>query len=941
MNFGKDEVRRILQSRNQAKKKFSNRLVLHVLKICFLLMVLFLVVSGSFAMGTIRGIIDTSPEPEALTVTPLGIASGIYDADGKLMESLIQSGSNRDPVAYSEIPQDLINAFVAIEDERFWTHEGVDIRGVLRSVASLLLSGRIQSGASTITQQLIKNNIFDGGMERGWGARFIRKFQEQYLALRLDREVSKEDILINYLNTINLGQNSLGVQVASQRYFRKNVNELNLSECAALAGITQNPYRYNPITFPDNNAIRRLSVLNHMEDQGYISAAQKQEALADTQALYERIRENNLIIQEQKTPYSYFTDAVISAVLEDLQKDLGYSEADAYTMLYSGGLQIQTTQNSDLQRVLDEEVNNPANYPESAFQWSFTYTVSATLADGRDVTYTENQLKRTLNLADLVYDSQDEIQQVIKNFKDTVFGPLDKIADEKVTYTLQPQLAAIIMDQQSGRVLAISGGRGDKNFSRAMNRATQTYRSPGSTFKILTTFAPALDAKGQTLASIQPDVPFTYQGYAMRNWWPSNMWLGNCSARQAIVYSMNVVSANFLVNTVGIETGFEYAERFGISSLVREKEIGGRIYSDLGPSLCLGGLTNGANLLDLTGAFAAIANKGTYVEPVFYTRILDHAGHVLLEKQQDIHPVIQESTAYLLTSAMADSMKDGSFKQTYFKPSSVSAALKNMPAAGKSGTATDNTGKDRDYWFVGYTPYYSMGVWSGFDDGTIPLQDNVEMNNYHKTVWKAVMDRIHIDKTRVEFEQPADLRTARICSLSGRLAIPGVCELDPNCRTYDEFFAPGTMPVEYCNIHAIIHLCSLTHNEANDHCPRTYDKMYYLMPMPEVITLDSEYIYRPGVSPARCSYHEAPPPPPTLPPTTAPLPTLPPTTAVPPTLPIPSTEPAEGSESTETLPMPSSGDYTEEATEITSEDFSADATDPVIETLPSSTLPLP
>lgn len=930
MNFGKDEVRRILQSRNQTKKKFSNRLVLHVLKICFLLMVLFLVVSGSFAMGTIRGIIDTSPEPEALTVTPLGIASGLYDADGNLMESLIQSGSNRDPVAYSEIPQDLINAFVAIEDERFWTHEGVDIRGVLRSVASLLLSGRIQSGASTITQQLIKNNIFDGGMERGWGARFIRKFQEQYLALRLDREVSKEDILINYLNTINLGQNSLGVQVASQRYFRKNVNELNLSECAALAGITQNPYRYNPITFPDNNAIRRLSVLNHMEDQGYISAAQKQEALADTQALYERIRENNLIIQEQKTPYSYFTDAVISAVLEDLQKDLGYSEADAYTMLYSGGLQIQTTQNSDLQRVLDEEVNNPANYPESAFQWSFTYTVSATLADGRDVTYTENQLKRTLNLADLVYDSQDEIQQVIKNFKDTVFGPLDKIADEKVTYTLQPQLAAIIMDQQSGRVLAISGGRGDKNFSRSMNRATQTYRSPGSTFKILTTFAPALDIKGQTLASIQPDVPFTYQGYAMRNWWPSNMWLGNCSARQAIVYSMNVVSANFLVNTVGIETGFEYAERFGISSLVREKEIGGRIYSDLGPSLCLGGLTNGANLLDLTGAFAAIANKGTYVEPVFYTRILDHAGNVLLEKNQDIHPVIQESTAYLLTSAMADSMKDGSFKQTYFKPSSVSAALKNMPAAGKSGTATDNAGKDRDYWFVGYTPYYSMGVWSGFDDGTIPLQDNVEMNNYHKTVWKAVMDRIHADKTRIEFEQPADLRTAHVCSLSGKLAVPGVCELDPNCRTYDELFAPGTMPAEYCNIHAIIHLCSVTHNEANDYCPRTYDKMYYLMPMPDVITLDSEYIYRPGVSPARCSMHEAPAPPPTLPSTTP----------APSTAPAGPTEETEESESIETLPFLPGTEETEESASETEESLSHETLPPV-ETLPSSTLPAP
>ena len=701
MNYGKEEVRKLLQSRNHANKRFANRIVMHLLKIAFLVLVLAAVVSGSFAMGTIRGIIDTSPEPEALTVTPLGIASGLYDSSGKLMESLVQSGSNRDPVAYSEIPQDLINAFVAIEDERFWTHEGVDIRGVLRSVASLLMSGQIQSGASTITQQLIKNNIFDGGMEKGWGARFIRKFQEQYLALRLDSEVPKEDILINYLNTINLGQNSLGVQVASQRYFRKNVSELNLSECAALAGITQNPYRYNPITFPENNAIRRLSVLNHMEDQGYITTLQKEEALADTEALYARIRENNLIIQESKTAYSYFTDAVISQVLQDLQTQLGYSEADAYTMLYSGGLHIQTTQVSDYQRVLDEEVNNPANYPDSAFQWSFNYTVNATLKDGKDITYTESHLRNTLGLATLTYDTKEEIQQIVEEFKKLVFSEGDVIADEKITYTLQPQLAAILIDQHTGYVLAITGGRGDKNYSRSMNRATQTYRSPGSTFKVLSTFAPALDIKGQTLASIQPDVPFEYQGAVIRNWWPSNMWLGNCSARQAIVYSMNVVSANFLVNTVGIETGFDYVERFGISSLVREKEIGGRIYSDLGPSLCLGGLTNGANLLDVSGAFAAIANQGTYIEPIFYTKVTDHNGQVILQKKQDIHPVIKDSTAFLLTSAMADSMKDGSFKQTYFKPSSMSAALKYMPAAGKSGTATDNAGKDRDYWFVG------------------------------------------------------------------------------------------------------------------------------------------------------------------------------------------------------------------------------------------------
>ncbi len=858
MNYSRENVRARLENSRGTGKKAANRLLLHALKILFLALVLVLVIGSGFILGIIRGIIDRSPEAETLTVTPLGIASNIYDSDGHLTETLIQSGSNRDPVAYSAIPQDLINAFVAIEDERYWTHEGVDIRGILRSGASFLLRGRINGGASTITQQLIKNNVFEGGMEKGWGARFIRKFQEQYLAMELNRDISKEDVLINYLNTINLGQNCLGVQVASQRYFRKDVSDLNLSECACLAGITQNPYHYNPITFPEENAERRLSVLNHMADQGYITPEQREEALADTEALYARIQENNMIIKETALPYSYFTDAVINAVLKDLQTELGYSEADAFTLLYSGGLNIYTTQNSEYQKILDEEVNDPDNYPEDAFQWTFTYKVNATLSDGRTVTYTENTLLRTLNLSYLVYDSKEEIEGVIEDFKSVIFGKNDVIADEKITYILQPQLAAVIIDQSNGQVRAMTGGRGDKVYSRSMNRAIDAYRSPGSTFKVLSTFAPALEEKGATLASIQQDLPFSYNGASIKNWWSSNLWLGNCSARDAIVYSMNIVTANFFVNTVSIETGFEYLEKFGISSLVREKEIGGRIYTDLGPALCVGAMTNGANVLEVTDAYAAIANQGVYVEPILYTRITDHYGKVLLDKTQESHRVLSEGTAYLLTNAMADSMKDGSIKRSVLKPSSIKAALDDMPAAGKSGTSTDGLGLSRDYWFVGYTRYCTMGIWSGYDVGNISLQGNVTMDDYHKTIWKNVMNRIHEDLPVQGFVVPADITTARVCSLSGKLAVPGVCDKDANCRVYSEVFIKGSEPTEYCEIHKLVHMCSETNREANPYCPDIYDKLFYMMPLTDVITLDSEYIYRPGINPSLCTEHTEP-----------------------------------------------------------------------------------
>ena len=209
-----------------------------------------------------QGIIAESPDMKAVDVSPQGIATSVYNEDGELIQTLVTSGANRDPVDYDQIPKDLINAFVAIEDSRFWQHHGVDMRGMIRAaILGARSRFRRTQGASTITQQLIKNNVFSGGAESGIGAKVIRKIQEQYLALELEKVMSKEEILENYLNTINLGANCLGVQTAARRYFDKDVSELTLSECAVIAGITQNPVGYNPITHPENNEEKREIVL--------------------------------------------------------------------------------------------------------------------------------------------------------------------------------------------------------------------------------------------------------------------------------------------------------------------------------------------------------------------------------------------------------------------------------------------------------------------------------------------------------------------------------------------------------------------------------------------------------------------------------------------------------------------------------------------------------
>lgn len=263
------------------------------------------------------------------------------------------------------------HAFVAIEDERFYDHNGIDLHGIGRAFISGLSKGRFSEGASTITQQLIKNNVLTSWTsETSFVEKLQRKIQEQYLALELEKQVNDKDwILENYMNSVNLGANTLGVQAASKKYFNKDVSELTLSEASVIAGITQNPSGYNPITHPDKNAKRREKVLNNMKDQGYISKAQYDEAMADD--VYSRIAEYNTT--GSGSVNTYFIDALIDNVFDDLTA-AGYSETEAYKLIYKGGLTIKSTQDLTMQTICDEEANNPSNYPSDAkysFQLSF------------------------------------------------------------------------------------------------------------------------------------------------------------------------------------------------------------------------------------------------------------------------------------------------------------------------------------------------------------------------------------------------------------------------------------------------------------------------------------------------------------------------------------------------------------------------------------------
>ena len=389
MNYGKRGTEQKLKTLQSRRKKYFSKMSFSLVKLLFVLFLFLGVTGAGMGLGIINGIIEKAPELNLESIVPAGYATTVYDSAGNLTDTLVKTGSNREEAEYEEIPKDLINAFVAIEDARFWKHNGIDLRSIARAAWGVLTHD-YSGGASTITQQLIKNNVLGGGGEDNWGDRIERKIQEQYLALQLDKSMSKELIITNYLNTINLGNNTLGVKVAAKRYFNKNLSDLTLSECTVLAGITQNPTKYNPISGREANEEKRRIILQNMVDQGYISQKDQEEALADN--VYDRIQDVDLLTKESITPYSYFTDELIDQVMDALMNQLGYTESQASNLIYSGGLQIYTTQDPALQAIVDEEVNNPDNY--TAAKYSVEYRLSVTHADGTTEHFSEHDLDK-------------------------------------------------------------------------------------------------------------------------------------------------------------------------------------------------------------------------------------------------------------------------------------------------------------------------------------------------------------------------------------------------------------------------------------------------------------------------------------------------------------------------------------------------------------------
>ena len=714
------------------KKKKSRRRASRILLVIVILIVFAV---GGAGLGAVYGILQSTEMLNVSDVMPQAYTSIIYDDKGNEVDKL-HRGENREYIALDEIPLHMQHAVVAIEDERFYKHGGIDIRGIFRAMVENVKNRSFSQGASTITQQLIKNEVLSNEKS------ISRKVKEQYLALNLEdtlekqlgsKKAAKQYILELYLNTIALSHGLNGVEAAAQYYFGKHTAELTLAECASIASITNNPSAYAPDSQPENNKKRQKLVLDKMLELEYITKSQYNEAIAED--IYSNLVSTNLQEETDTANHNYFVEAMIDQLAEDLQSTHHYTEKQAYNLIYSGGLEIHTTMDSKIQQILDETFTDDSVFPPSDGTLDVTYLISVLDTGNPDDATNQTHYERRATVTNV-----EEANNFVASVKEELLDDTHEMVLDKLTVARSLQAAMVVMDQQNGNVKGLVGGRGQKPGDSVFNRATQAFRQQGSAMKPLASYAPAIDMGLLMPGSIIIDEPVTYGSWSPKNW--NGRFIGPTTVREGIKNSMNILAIKAFMQ-VGADASFTYMENMGLENLVEE---------DKAATTALGGLTKGVTVLEMTDAYATIANGGTHYNPVYYTVVYDHDGKILIDNRTNQgERALKETTAYLLTDMMQDVITGGT---------GGSAALNGMTVAGKTGTTNDT----KDLTFYGYTPYYTAGIWMGYDNSKIMKVPG----DAHLKIWRNVMNRVHEGLPNKAFARPNGIVTSSVCAVTGK-----------------------------------------------------------------------------------------------------------------------------------------------------------------------------
>lgn len=873
------------------KSKISKYIKITILS----LIVLGTLLAGSLASAFVSVIKDTPPVDFSGIGETLGESSTIIDSSGNLIEQ-VKSNDYRELKNIEDIPQHVQDAFIAVEDERFYTHQGIDFKGIARSFLDNIIAGDIVRGGSTITQQLARDLYLND--ERT----IERKIKEAYIALKMDESLTKEETLEIYLNRIFLGQNSYGIQSAAQTYFSKDVEDLTIGEAAALAALPQAPSDYALYnTLPEEMVEEGDQVIEEVEINGdkYYAVynptyEKRQKHILDKMLELEFINAEqysqaynqdilaalNPPVRQETSPSTFYTAIIKKQVAEALMYKFSLSEDETYEMVYNGGLEITSTLDMEMQDGLNEAfesfvasvaLGTEEEYKEAKFLNYSTdedgniinsagniiyyaksnifdeendifldpdsYSFEAdglhikadflslgdtglrispffTTGDGNLRTHSPTNIKIPLDhlkektgglvVEKALLDANPGLYMENENglFLSSAFYKLDDKG------TLQPQSSVVVIDNASGQIKAIVGGR---ETNKGLNRAFELTRQPGSTMKPIAVYMPALD-NGMTLASPVDDLPAKNENGDL---WPIN-WYGEyrgiTTLRRSLETSSNVNAVNVL-EFVGIEKSMDYLAKLGLinkdnperDNFVSKKE-NPHANDENTAALALGGMNYGFTNLEMTAAYAAIANKGVYRDPVFFSKVVDRNGRVILENVTNETRVVEEDVAFLIQDAMRSTTERGVARN---------AKVEGFDVAGKTGTS-GTTDTDQDSWYIGFTPYYTVGVWIGSDDQQINISS---ISGITTSLFREVNKYILVDKAPVRFEVPANIVEVLVCNQSGKLPTDA-CRADRRGCIIDDYFIRGTEPKDTCDVHQYLAINSSDGLLATDDTPR-------------------------------------------------------------------------------------------------------------------------
>jgi len=767
------------------KPNFVLSVLVNAVRMFALLVVLCGLAVGGAVLGIAKGYMETAPTLDLTLLDDQDKTSFLYDTQGNVITDY-KGTENRIMVNISLMPENLRNAFVAVEDARFYTHNGIDIKRIIGSFVNNFVSGS-QQGGSTITQQLIKNTVLSNELS------YKRKIQEAWLAMQLETKYSKLQILEYYLNTIYLGENYYGVQVASEGYFGKQLSELSLRECAMLAGLTSNPYYYNPrrnfytrtsetTDYPAITNNRTDYVLRCMYENEFITQQQYQDALNPATA---SVLSSSGTGSEGMYEYAHYVEYAVTDIVDCFLElngleDNSENRAKMETELRTGGYHVTLALDTEIQSAVEDTIYNWNSWPS--------------LRDPSDKVY------RTLN-----YDG---------------------------TYTeiVQPQVGAVVLDYRTGEIKAIVGSRTKPTARKTLNRATAIQMPVGSTIKPIAVYAPALEL-GYSPATVVYNMPIPISGWRGddgKDTWPRNYssgYEGPETLRNAMRRSHNTSTARALVDLVGVDRSANYLLQMGVS----------RDHIDATPfGLSLG--SSGITPLEMSVAYGTLANGGVYLEPISFLGISDSSGNVIYDSHavQDRRQVFKPSTAWMIVDMMKTVVQNGT---------GTAAKLSGQTVAGKTGTNSDQRGVT----FVGLTGWYVSSIWVGHDNYK-PLSSKSTGSNGALPIWKDYMTKIHKgldNRDIIEYSaDQASLVKVTTCGVSGQLATEACRNDSLGYGTVTDYWYEPTVPTVYCQMHQTMTVCAQSGMPATEFCPATATGASVVIPAGHPLSYyanDSEY----------------------------------------------------------------------------------------------------